>query len=284
MKQYADLETGEIVEGNLKTKQMQEIIDNEKRKQTIKDAQGTEKHSFYFANMETAKEITKMLTQKELGYFLVMQCYINYDNMLKMDNEAKLPMTKPELMKVLKIKKPHTVNALIKHFVELGLVIEGSTDLYGKQYKAFFLDKKYCFRKDVNSRSSVKKTVKVFMDTVKELYAEGKIKPADVGFVYKIIPFVNYHHNLITANPYEKDATKDEALSIVNIARALEMDAKEVAKKLNSVKWGNMSVFARIKVGKETMIKVNPLVIWRQEGYPPASLYTEFIIGLNKKK
>lgn len=281
-----DIETGEIIEDvvSISTKDSQAKADKKRKQQAYRNARGTEKHFFYFTNMETAKETAKMLNQKELGYFLVMQCYINYDNMLKTENDAKLPMTKPELMDVLKIKKPHTINALIKNFVELGLVIEESIELYGKQYKAIYLNKKHCFRKDVNTRTSVKKTAKVFMDTVKELYSEDKIKPADIGFIYKIIPFVNYHHNLLTANPYEQDATKDEALSITNIATALEMDEKEIAKKLNSLKWGDMSVFARIKVGKETVIKVNPLVIWRQEGYPPANLYAEFTIVMNRKR
>jgi plasmid maintenance system antidote protein VapI len=284
LKNLVDIETGELIEDvvSVRTKLQQEIIDNEKRKKAYRDAQGTDKHPFYFAKMETAKEADKMLSQKELGYFLVMQSYISYDNMLKMENDAKLPMTKKELMEVLKIKKPHTINALVKKFIELDLLKEGKVDLYGKQYKAFFVNKKYCFRKDVNSKVSTKKTARVFMDNLKELYAEDKIKPADIGFIYRIIPFVNYHNNLITANPYEVDASKDRFLSVEELAEALGMQDKEVSKKVTALKWGDMSVFARIKVGKETILKVNPLIIWRQEGYPPSSLYAEFVIGMKK--
>lgn len=285
-KRLMDIETGEILEDvvSYRTKEQQEIIENEKRLKAYRDAQGTEKHPFYFAKMEKAKEADKMLSMKDMGYFLVMQSYISYDNMLKMKNDSKLPMTKKEVMGVLKIKKLHTLNALLKNFVELGLIFEDKVELYGKEYKAFFISKEYCFRKDINSKLSVKKTARVFMDNIKELYAEDKIKPADLGFIYRVIPFVNYHHNLITANPYEIDATKDEALSVEELAKALGMQDKEVSKKVTSLTWGNMSVFARIKVGRHTVLKVNPLVVYRQEGYPPASLYAEFVISKGKKK
>lgn len=284
LKTLVDIETGEILENivSYRTKEQQEIIENEKRKKAFRDAQGTDKHPFYFAKMERVKEADKMLSMKEMGYFLVMQSYISYDNMLKMENDAKLPMTKKELMEVLKIKKPHTLNALLKKFAELQLVSEEKVELYGKQYKAFFINKEYCFRKDVNSRASVKKTVRVFMDNLKELYAEDKIKPADVGFIYRLIPFVNYHHNLLTANPYEMDASKDEYLTVSDIAQALDMEEKLVSKKVSGLYWGDMAVFARIKRGRETILKVNPLIIYRQEGYPPASLYAEFVIGKKK--
>ena len=279
-----DIDTGEKFEDviDIRTQQQQDIIDNEKRKKAYRDAQGTEKHPFYFAKMEKVKEANKMLSMKEQGYFLVMQCYISYDNMLKMENDAKLPMTKKEVMEVLKIKKPHTINALVKKFVDLGLITEKKVELYNKEYKAFFINKEYCFRKDVNSRTSVKKTARVFMDNLKELFAEEKIKPADVGFIYKIIPYVNYHHNLITANPYEVDATKDEYLTIEYLANTLGMEDKLVSKKVSSLYWGDMAVFARIKVGRETVLKVNPLIVYRQEGYPPATSYAEFIISRKK--
>lgn len=279
-----DTATGEILDNvvSYRTKEQQEIIDNEKRKKAYRDAQGTEKHPFYFAKMDKVREADKMLSMKEQGYFLVMQCYISYDNMLKMENDAKLPMTKKELMQVLKIKKPHTLNDLLKRFIELGLVSEEKVELYNKEYKAFFINKDYCFRKDVNSRASVKKTARIFMDNLKELFAENKIKPADIGFIYKIIPFVNYHHNLLTANPYEADASKDEYLTVEELADALGIHAKEVSKKLTTLYWGDLAVFARIKRGRETILKVNPLIVYRQEGYPPASLYAEFLITRKK--
>ncbi|WP_143804820.1 hypothetical protein [Paraliobacillus ryukyuensis] len=201
--------------------------------------------------------------------------------MLKMENDSKLPMTKKELMEVLKINKPHTINKLIKQFKELDMMSEDKVELYGKQHKAFFVNEKYCFRKDVIKKASTKKTAKVFMNNIKELYAEDKIKPADLGFVYSIVPFVNYHHNLLTANPYEMDASKDKYLTVSDISEALGMHSKEVAKKLSSIKWDGMSVFTRIKRGRDTIIKANPLIVFRQEGYPPASMYAEFII--NKK-
>ena len=132
---FVDLETGEKIENvvYMRTEVQQEVIENEKRLKAYRDAQKTEKHPFYFAKMEKAKEADKMLSMKDMGYFLVMQSYISYDNMLKMKNDSKLPMTKKEVMGVLKIKKLHTLNALLKNFVELGLIFEDKVELYGKE-------------------------------------------------------------------------------------------------------------------------------------------------------
>ncbi|MCE7793450.1 MarR family transcriptional regulator [Salipaludibacillus sp. CUR1] len=281
-REYIDRETGEIKEfTQTRTKEQQEVIENEKRKKAYRDAQGAEKHPFYFAKMEKAKEADNMLSMKDKGYFAVIQCYISYDNMLKKENDSKLPMTRKDLLEVLKIKKYDTVSSLINKFKKHGLIEEKKIDLYGKQYKALFVNDEYCFRKDVNKGKSTKKTAKVFMNNVKELYAEDKIKPADLGFVYSIIPLVNYHHNLLTANPYEPDASKDQYLTVNDITEVTGLHSKEVAKKVSSLRWNGMSVFVRIKRGRETIIKVNPLIVYRQEGYPPFNMYAEFII--NKK-
>lgn len=278
--EYINKETGEIVEFvYTRTADQQEVIENEKRKKAYKDAQGTESNPFYFAKMESAKEAGKMLSMKEMGYFVVIQSYINYNNMLKLENDSKLPMEKKELMEVLKIKKPHTINKLLKKLYQLDMMHEDEVDLYGKSYKALYVNEKYSFRKDVNKRKSMKKTAKVFMNNIRDLYAEDKIKPADLGFVYSIIPFVNYHHNLLTANPYEVDASKDAYLTVADIAEALNMHSKDVSNKISNIRWEGFSVFTRIKRGRDTIIKANPLIVYRKEGYPPASLYAEFIIN-----
>lgn len=49
-----------------------------------------------------AREVLKMdrLNTKELGYFLLLQIYVDYDNMLKINPDARLPMTEKELAEV----------------------------------------------------------------------------------------------------------------------------------------------------------------------------------------
>ncbi|PED99598.1 hypothetical protein CON78_15830 [Bacillus toyonensis] len=104
-----------------------------------------------------------------------MQTYIDYDNMLKLSNEAKKPMTEFDLGQVLQIKSKKTLNALLSRFESLSLIFRDSVTKYGKELKAIYINDTYCFRKGVHSKykNKNKKTdqaVKVFIDSLQEVF------------------------------------------------------------------------------------------------------------------
>ncbi|MFK4427939.1 hypothetical protein [Bacillus sp. RC51] len=198
---------------------------------------------FTFTEMLNIKQVMPMLNSKELGCFLLMQVYIDYDNILNLSNVAKKPMTESDLGQILQIKSKRTLDALLSKLENLSLIFRDSVTKYGKKHEAIYINDTYCFRKDVHSKYNNKKTdqaVKLFMDSLQEVFVEGNIKPADIGFMYKIIPYIHYDNNLLPLDPFKRDITKVTGLPINELAVMLDISREEISKKLGSMKWNGM--------------------------------------------
>jgi len=137
------------------------------RKKEIEKYRDRTDNPFTMVNMEGARKVLTMdrLNTKELGYFLVLQTYIDYHNMLKTNPDASLPMTEKELAEVLNIKQKRTYSGLLGKLMELGLIYRGKVTRYNKEYEAFFINKDYCLRGTIKEN----KVVKVFIKQLQEL-------------------------------------------------------------------------------------------------------------------
>ncbi|MDC7781852.1 hypothetical protein [Priestia megaterium] len=238
------------------TPEMQEATKKRKHLEVYRKRTDT---PFTLVNMESTKEVAVMeqLNTKELGYFLVLQTYVDYENMLKMPH-SNLPMTEKELGKALRVKQPRTYKKVLNKFIEIGLMFKKPVTLYGKEYEAFFIAKKYCFR----GSSKSDKVVKVFIGSLKELYKQEEIKPADIGFLYKLLPYMHYESNHLVKNPYERDYARAQALSQRDVVLITGLDEKNVKKHLR-MKLSGVHVFGTFKAGKNTIYKVNPSLFFR---------------------
>lgn len=238
------------------TPEMQEATKKRKHLEVYRKRTDT---PFTLVNMESTKEVAVMeqLNTKELGYFLVLQTYVDYENMLKMSH-SNLPMTEKELGKALRVKQPRTYKKVLNKFIEIGLMFKKPVTLYGKEYEAFFIAKKYCFR----GSSKSDKVVKVFIGSLKELYKQEEIKPADIGFLYKLLPYMHYESNHLVKNPYERDYARAQALSQRDVVLITGLDEKNVKKHLR-MKLSGVHVFGTFKAGKNSIYKVNPSLFFR---------------------
>ncbi|MDQ0805457.1 hypothetical protein [Priestia megaterium] len=228
---------------------------------------------FTIVNMEASKEVTAIeeLNTKELGYFLILQSYVDYSNMIKKANTT-LPMTEKEIGEALKLKDKRAYSKVIEKFITLGLMYKESVTLYSKEYQAFFVDKKYCFRG--SNRSD--KVVKMFITSVQELYNQDGIKPADIGFLFMVLPYMHYESNHLVKHPYERDYAKAEAISQKDIVEITGLDEKKVKKHLK-MKLSGVHVFATFRAGRNSVYKVNPSLFFRGV-MPDEKLKADFIL------
>jgi hypothetical protein len=144
---FADALTGEKIEvAYYRTPEQQKAYQEIKKKEAVLKKS---KNPFVFTEMEAFEGGLSMLDNKQLGYFLIMQTYIDYKNMLKVNPDAKHPMTEKELQKVLKIKSPKTIRSLLKEFERLSLIYIDEIESYGKKHKAFFIADEYFFIKGI---------------------------------------------------------------------------------------------------------------------------------------
>lgn len=239
------------------TPQQREASQKRKELQTYRSRTD---NPFTLVNMEASKEVALLeeLNNKELGYFLILLSYVDYTNMLKTASDANIPMTEKELGQALKIKQKRSYSAVFNKFIELGLMYKESVTLYNKEHQAFYIDKKYCIRG--SNRSD--KVVKLFIGSVQELFNQDEIKPADIGFLFKIVPFMHYQSNHLVRHPYERDYAKAEALSQRDIVELTGMDEKNVKKHLR-MKLSGVNVFGTFRAGRNSVYKVNPSIFFR---------------------
>lgn len=230
-----------------------------KKRQELETYKKTSSNPFTLISMETTRNVTSLeeLNTKQLGYFLILQSYIDYDNMVR-QTESTLPMTEKELGQALKIKTKRHYITVIEKFIELGLIYKESVTLYNKEYQAFFIAKKYCFRGSNKSN----KVVRMFIGSIQSLFSQEDIKPSDIGFLFMLLPYMHYMSNHLVKLPYERDFSKAGALSQRDIIEITGLDEKNVKKHMR-MKLSGMSVFGTFRAGRNSVYKVNPSLFFR---------------------
>lgn len=286
-KKLIDPITGEIIEvTSYKTVEQDKAIKEKQKREHeyyIKGSRGNSK-PFVFTEMNIGG--LQKLNNKHLGYFLLMQTYTDYDNVLKENKDSKAPMTRKQLEEKLNVTK-NTMTSLIKTLKKEGLVKEEKIEVYGKKRKAIILTDIYSFRKSLIGDNKHRKTdnaVKVFMQELQEVYEQDNVKPADIGFIYKCIPYVHYDSNYLVHNPNMNSVQEADFITVGELAKVQGLTRSTTQQRLSTLTWKNMYVFGRMKVGNqsESKLKVNPHVIYRKAG-APKSLGIEFHVRNTKK-
>ncbi|RSK27470.1 hypothetical protein EJF36_11560 [Bacillus sp. HMF5848] len=275
--EYVNLATGEKHEfAFTRTPEQQKAYQERQRRENSRK----KAKAFTFSDMENAKEVIEMLTTVELGYFLVLQTYVRYeDNVLIKSTHNPVPMKRGDIGEVLGITNRSHIKKHIDNFLDKGMMSLKTIKVDGKEVDAFAINNKYHFK----GRTENKKVAKTFSEQIRKLYQaninkRNKKKPADMGFLYLILPYINYENNLLCSNPFETDGGNIDALSVADICKITGLDKKNVQSKINNLKWDGMTVFAKVLKGRKTHLKVNPFVFYRKDGEPDKSLQADFLI------
>lgn len=266
-------ETGEVLENAVILEEgdsyrTKEQDDGFAKKQAVRRGRGME---FTFSNMDNITEVIEKISDKHCGYLLFLQCFVNYAAILENPNQTA--MTKDDMMRTLKLKRT-TFTAFITDMVahEIIYVDEANGNV---RYR---LNPRYHFQ----GKSRNQNVIKSFTAKVKGLYSEVTAK--DLGFIYKLLPFVHLETNTICANPYEKDVKFTIALTKADIAVITGVNEKTVYRKLRKLKFGDQYVFAEVIRGSTRYYKINPFVFYRNDGCPDATLREMFSIYANYRK
>lgn len=301
---FIDAETGELFTGvsSFRTADQEQAIkkkqEQDKQKEQLDRYHKKSDKNFNFVEMEQGLQERdsnlNKLTNKQLGYFLVLQTYTDYNNMLRR-KVSTLPMRKSDIRQAVKLSDSRAVNNLLTVLEDLEIIRMEIVTMYGKEHKAYFVNDLYSFKKGLQSKFSRRKTskaVKLFTEDLQELYSQKAVKPADIGFIYKCIDFVHYDTNFLVFNPNEKDRAFIEPHTRESLMEAVNMSAVEIGNKLGSLKYpvevnGEkilLHVFAKVKVGCNVTYKINPLLVYRKNGEPDPAEYTEFVMAYYRDK
>lgn len=218
-----------------------------------------DKRHFTFCNMQQIRELSKSLSNKDAGYLFMLLPYIEFGtNILSNKSRNPQPLSIDDIAKIFGIQKRYAKEKIQK-FIELGVL----TEVDGG---AFRINEQFHFREKAGADSML---VKAFHTPVKNL----SLSAADMGVIYKMIPYVHYESNLLVDNPDDKNP---QLLNKTNLAKKIGMSRQkfdEVIKRL--VKANVIAEVRRAQVGgdgREIVIVLNPEIITRIKGMPNATL------------
>lgn len=222
---------------------------------------GTDRRHFAFAHMQYIKEVTPELSNTYCGYTLMLQPYIEWQTNVIVDAQ-QTPMERKAIAKVLGVSQ-RTADTVIKQLKD--------ADILRDSDGVFRINERYHFRKKAGDQASV--LIKVFSTTLKR---HATIKPADLGFLYKLLPYVHYESNIICDSALVKSGEPVKFLNERQIAEVVGMEAKKASATLDRLRKSGIIGTWLGDDKRERLTVLNPYVFFRKNGYPDGTLRSLF--------
>jgi hypothetical protein len=261
VKKVADPETGELlIQAPATTYKIVSIKQAEAFKTRNEVRKGSEKR-FTFTNMEAVKKLPNDIKMAHLGYLLYLQCFLNYYGVISVRNK---PFNRKGLIKLLNVSE-NTFDSFMR--------VMKANDLITEVNKVYVVNSDYHFK----GKTEDSRVIKSFCTTVKTLYHNSK--QADLGLIYRLLPYVHLETNTLCSNPYEQDVEKTIPLNKAQLAEITGIDERTIYSKMRRMQVGEHFVFADISVGtSETFYRINPMLFYRKNGEADPSLIELFSI------
>jgi hypothetical protein len=230
----------------------------------LKGAETGRKADFTASNMKNLHEVYAVLTTAQCGYLMLLQCYVAYEGGVLI-NADKSPMSKREMKSVLQLdKKPRTFYDFYNACVTNVIISELNNG-------TFAVNERYHFRGAFNNQF----VVKTYSAKIKRVYRE--VKAADIGLIYRMLPFVHYETNALCDNPFEQNPKAISWFNRKELAEAIGVDPDTLGRRLPKMTFDGEYVVARIKVGSEPeRYTFNYRVIYRKDSEPDKTLQAMF--------
>ncbi|MRX54688.1 hypothetical protein GJU41_11960 [Bacillus idriensis] len=259
-----DISTGENLSDQytLRHRNQDEAFKRKQATTNERESNGRQR-DFTASNMRNLHEVYDVLTTAQCGYLMLLQCYVGYDDGILIDAK-KQPMTTADMMSVLQLDKKR---ATFYDFLSACINNDIIREIDGK----YAVNSHYHFRGAFGNQF----VVKSYTSKIKRVYRE--VKAADIGLIYRMLPYVHYETNALCTNPYEKDPSKIRWFNRKELAQEIGVDPATLGRRLPNMTFDKEYVVARIKVGSEPeRYTFNPRVFYRKDGEPDATLIAMF--------
>lgn len=192
----------------------------------------------------------------------MIQPYIAFKtNVLVSAGRDSKPLTAADMAKIWGVSK-RTALTVLAEFERRSIVFE--TD------GVYTVNDRYHFRKKVGRGADT--LIKTFFTTLKKF----ELSPADLGCVYKLLPYVHYDTNMVCADPFaEPHAIRflgDKEIG--DIMGLSDRKTKDVMKRLRQS--GIIGEWINVKDKREKFTILNPYVFYRKAGEPDETLRALF--------
>ena len=217
---------------------------------------------FYF---NFYRPLLKLKIERQYIFRFIFLCtYLNYNNKLEFGNglgDSNLLLEK-DLAEVLKLSVNETIRT--KKVLKDNKLISINTD------STISINKKYYIKGDV-SKPKVKGSVRIMEQGIQELYLKAKAtEHKRLALLIELLPYVNFHHNILCFNPEEENVEEIKPLKMSDICEILGYDktkSTRLKRDLFAIKVnGELTVGAfETEVGRRFYI--NPKVYYKGTNY-----------------
>ncbi|MCM3730112.1 hypothetical protein M3196_00320 [Fictibacillus nanhaiensis] len=252
-------ETGEIIR---ELKDGDKII-SKKQSEAYKSKAEPDNRHFAFGKMKRMKEISQKLDAKKCGYIMRLIPYMQCGTGYLIKEEGSVMKTKTDLAKGLGVSKVSSRNNIIDALMDASAL---ELDEIG-----------YKINPDVHISGTItgNELIKLFKTTLDKL--ANDLKPAELGYLYKVLPYVHYQTNLICIDPFESDPANFKFLNQKEVAEVIGIDVDNARKFLNKCHKKRILFEGSTSDRREKQYYVNPYIFYRKKGYPDDTLKSMFL-------
>jgi hypothetical protein len=230
VKNVVDLETGEVIE-NAKIAEAGDKIITEGQSNAFKKISKEKKSrsnqpNFVFAIYKSCEPYleNEKLKPQDVSRLIMLATYTRYDGRLMKTEQTS--MSKKDMQKIVRIKKISAFNDFHNKLIHLGILVN-EPDVY-------FMNSNYFFKGEMKSGISTKK---LYCNEIRYIFNSALTSTIKrLGYVFMLLPYVNYEHNIVCHNPTERDIANIKPMSLGYLADLLKMTDVGFSKFLTNIK------------------------------------------------
>lgn len=248
---------------------MRKEIEHQKE---IKRRNSKELGSFYFILAENPFPDLKPETVTKL----IMLCsYLDFNNKFMLTERT--PMKKTDIQTILKLSRSAAYNFIHEvsnYIIETdGVLTLNNTDAI--------------LRGKIATNNKYKNYQQFYIKCVRKLYNSVLSRQhAQLGYIFKLLPYVNIEYNIICNNPFEEDLYKIQPLTISEFCEKISYDKDNFSKLLRAYKQIIFEVENRKEhfvtyvsdgsIKHEMRFFVNPHIMYAGKNYPKVEVLGSF--------
>ena len=256
----------------------------EELKQSVKNNVESHKElgAFYFI---LTNNIFTDLSPQSAARMIMLCSYLKENKLVKRGNK---PIERNDFMKILNLSKSGAYrfyNEVINKYII-------------KKEDGYYInaDKKIFRGKIIKTSADFEQYQRIYITAVRELYKKTPIsKHIQLGYIFKLLPYINLQYNIICHNPFENELNLIEPFTLDELCETIGYEKNQMARLLKEFqqlefdyKGRNEYLISYVTNGNNQLgshkIFINPHILYNGSNYNKVEVLATFCKDKSKKK
>jgi len=233
---------------------IESVEQRETRQRIGKQRSEGRKENFVFNVMENLPFVASTLTSAQCGYLLVLSTYITYEGLIVKSERDLTPMTQIDMLKALSLRESQrsTLTDFLTVCIDFGII--------RKKSEGYYIADGF----HTKGTPPSDRVVRSYITKLREMASENK--PEQIGFIYKLLPYIHKTTNMLCDNPNELHPSKVRKLNRKELAEIAGVNVSYVSRATTTMIYNGKSVFAKITTPTDgTFYMLNPAIFRRAD-------------------